>query len=404
MDDTYLPPDSRLRDPSDMKKEEIQIHLSFWRERQASEPTSATIFRFKMSCTGRASGDLQPARYLDSLTHTIPAPNMTTTKRRKKGQSHKAPATSTPALGIQPVTAEALATTAGDLQQNVMFQFDLTANNTEAANMANDTTLLNINMGLNVPISTPSGLFLPDDMCLGGPIEDGIGSLQLDDDLLPYWDQGFSFGAQTFSPGPLMSNLSGGPSNLGSLLEGALDNPATAGALSCAGDGYSAGPRHTENSVGYSHNSPGQLLGVVQVIGNILGGPLPAGVTNESEGPPEGIRNIQSAPSPAGATYDPGRPGITGTKRKAADSKNDQLPRKKGRPAMNLNVAMHSNPGPAGQEALTIPRSCRERKATAKVATKLAEEAATKAAREAAKEAKAAKGKGKTQTRGSGRK
>ena len=48
-------------------------------------------------------------------------------------------------------------------------------------------TLFDINMGLDAPLSTPSGLFLPDNMHLSGPIEDGIGvgSLQLDDDLFP---------------------------------------------------------------------------------------------------------------------------------------------------------------------------------------------------------------------------
>ena len=88
-----------------------------------------------------------------------------------------------------------------------MFQFDLTAENTEGANMANGTTLFDINMGLDAPLSTPSGLFLPDNMHLGGPIKDGIGvgSLQLDDDLFPCWDQRVNVGAletQTFSPGP----------------------------------------------------------------------------------------------------------------------------------------------------------------------------------------------------------
>ena len=323
-----------------------------------------------MCCTGHASGDLQPARYPDQSTELRQAPGFTAKKHRKKRPSQKAPGTSTPAVDIQTVTAEAPVTTAGNLPHDVMFQFDLTAENTEGANMANGATLFDINMGLDAPLSTPSGLFLPDDMCLGGPIEDGIGvgSLQLDDDLFPCWDQGVNFGAletQTFSPGPMMSNLYGGPSDLGGLLDGVLDNPSTPPcAIDWAGQLSSAESHHTDDVEGYSNSSPSQLLeaGPSQGIGTVLGGPP---------------RAVSTSPT------------LTRTKRKAVDCESDKLPRKKGRPATNPNVAIHCNSGPAGHEAAT-------RRVSDRVAAKLAEEAATKA--------KAAKAKRRTQARGSSRK
>ena len=111
------------------------------------------------------------------------------------------------------------------VHEDVRFQFDLMADNTEGPDMANGTTLFDINMGLNAPISTASGLFLPNDMHLGGSMEDriGVGSLQLDDDLFSSWDSGFNFGAQetpTLSPDLMMANLPGGPGRLGGLPEG----------------------------------------------------------------------------------------------------------------------------------------------------------------------------------------
>ena len=257
--------------------------------------------------------------------------------------------------------------TAGHLPQDVMFQFDLTAENTKGANMANVATLFDINMGPNAPLSTPSGLFLPDDMHLCGPIKDGIrvGSLQLDDDLFPCWDQRLNFGAletQTFSPGPMMSNLYGGSSNLGGLLDGVLDNPGTPCSIDLARQLSSAEPHHTNNVEGYSNSSQGQLLeaGPSQVIGMVLGGPPPAISTSLT---------------------------LTWTKRKVVDCESDKLPRKQGQPATNTNVAIHCNSGLAGHEAAT-------RRVSDRVAAKLAEEAATKA--------KVAKVKRRTQTRGSG--
>ena len=184
---------------------------------QASELTPTTIFQFKMCCTGHALGDLQPARYPDQSTELTQTPGVTAKKHRKKRPSQKAPGTLTPALDMQTVTAKAPVTMAGHLPHDVMFQFDLTADNTKGANMANGATLFNINMGLNAPLSTPSGLFLPDDMHLGGPSEDGM-------------DQGLNVGAletQTFSPGPMMSNFYRGLSDLGGLLDGVLDSPGT---------------------------------------------------------------------------------------------------------------------------------------------------------------------------------
>ena len=81
-------------EPTDMKKDEIQEHLSFWRERQASKLTPATIFQFKMCCTGHGLGDLQPSRYPDESKE----PKITTKNPRNKGQSHRAPGTSTPTV------------------------------------------------------------------------------------------------------------------------------------------------------------------------------------------------------------------------------------------------------------------------------------------------------------------
>jgi len=63
IDKKFLPAGSELRDPSDMKKDEVDNHLSFWRSRQESEPTAGKVFRFKSCCTGRSSGELEPARY-----------------------------------------------------------------------------------------------------------------------------------------------------------------------------------------------------------------------------------------------------------------------------------------------------------------------------------------------------
>ena len=130
--------------------------------------------------------------------------------------------------------------------------------------------------------------------------------------------------------------------------------------------------------MGYSNSSLGQLLEAVpsQGIGSILVNPLLAEVTND----------------PTGAA-------MTQTKRKAVDCENVELPRKRGQPGTNPNVAIHCNPTASGHEAPTIARSCRERKVSQKVAAYLAEEATTKAAREVAKETKAAKAKGKTKTR-----
>lgn len=45
-----------------MKKDEIENHLAYWRARQESEPTAATVFSVKMYCGGRVSGDLEPAK------------------------------------------------------------------------------------------------------------------------------------------------------------------------------------------------------------------------------------------------------------------------------------------------------------------------------------------------------
>jgi hypothetical protein len=57
-----LPPNSQLREPSDMKKDEIENHLTYWRARQESEPTAAAVFSVKMYCSGRVSGDLEPVK------------------------------------------------------------------------------------------------------------------------------------------------------------------------------------------------------------------------------------------------------------------------------------------------------------------------------------------------------
>ena len=63
VDKKFLPAGSELRDPSDMKKDEVDNHLSFWRSRQESEPTAGKVFRFKACCIGRTSSQLQPATY-----------------------------------------------------------------------------------------------------------------------------------------------------------------------------------------------------------------------------------------------------------------------------------------------------------------------------------------------------
>ena len=86
---------------------------------------------------------------------------------------------STPTVDAATQTAEACVPTARYVHEDVRFQFDLTADNTEGPDMANGTTLFDINMGLNAPISTASGLFLLNDMHLGGSMEDriGVGSL-----------------------------------------------------------------------------------------------------------------------------------------------------------------------------------------------------------------------------------
>ena len=167
-----------------------------------------------------------------------------------------------------------------------------------------------------------------------------------------------------------------------------MDNPGTAGLIDWAGQAYLAKPHHTNNVLGYSNSSLGQLLesGLSQGIGDILG-----------------------TPSPAVGTNGPGGPTIIQMKRNAVDCENDKLPRKKG---LQANVAILCNPRLAEHDAPTIARSCRERRVSEKVAAKLAEEAAaklaeeaaTKAARESAKEAKATKAKEKTQTRGSSQK
>lgn len=342
-----------------------------------------------MCCTGRASGDLEPARYPEQ-THMTRAPDITTKKTKKQGQLQKA---STPAVHVQTGTAEALLTTAGDLQQDLMFQFNLSADNTQLANMANDATLLDINMGLNVPVSTQSGLFLPDDMHLDGLMEDGIGlgGFQLDDDLLPSWDPGFNFGAhrtQTSIPSPMMPNPSGAPSNLGGLLEGAFYNTGTAGPIGWDGHVYSAGPPHTDDFASHSNNSLGQFPG-----------PDSNNLQSQRVVPGQDIGNILRAPSPASVTNEPGVPAMSGRKRKAGQSEHDKLPRKKGRPAANQNIAIHPNPESAGHKAPIISRSSRERRVSERVAA-----AATKAAKEAAKEVKATKAQGKTKTSRSGRK
>ena len=126
----------------------------------------------------------------------------------------------------------------------------------------------------------------------------------------------------------------------------------------------SAEPHHTNNVKGYSNSSLGQLLeaGPSQGIGMALGGPPLALSTS---------------------------PTLTWTKRKAVDCESNKLPRKKGQPATNPNVAIHCNSGLAVHEAAT-------RRVSGRVAAKLAEEATTKA--------KAAKAKRRTQTRGSSQK
>ena len=145
-------------------------------------------------------------------------------------------------------------------------------------------------------------------------------------------------------------------------MEGTWDNPGTADPQAWAGDMLLAEPHHTDHFMGhcYSNGSLGQLLEAVpsQGIGSILVNPLPAEVTND----------------PTGAA-------MTQMKRKAVDCENNELPRKRGWPGTNPNVAIHFNPGAGGHQAPTISHSCRERKVSQKVATYLAEEAATKAAR-----------------------
>jgi hypothetical protein len=63
-----------------MKKVEIDAHLSFWRARQQSEP-SKDVFRFKMCCTGRASAELEPAKYKGKSKRQ---PQEATKKQRRK--------------------------------------------------------------------------------------------------------------------------------------------------------------------------------------------------------------------------------------------------------------------------------------------------------------------------------
>jgi hypothetical protein len=195
VDDKFLPRDSKLRDPSDMKKDEIQRHLSFWRERQASERSAGTIFRFKMCCTGRGSSDLEQTKYPDESTRRK-RPTDTTTKTKKK-QSRKAAAKSAPTVNEpveQAATDEALATTAGDWQQNGTFQFDTSSNNIQGADRQ---TVLDINMQPQQDVSTPSGLFLPDDMNLGGDLDNtGLGNVELDPELLECLGPDFNLGVQ----------------------------------------------------------------------------------------------------------------------------------------------------------------------------------------------------------------
>ena len=260
-----------------MKKDEIQEHLSFWRERQASELTPATIFQFKMCCTGQVSWWI----------------------KRIQNHNEKAQEQGAITQGPRYVNSHSWCTNRngwGPCPHGWICAqrcYVLMADNTEGPNMANGTTLFDINMGLlNASISTPSGLFLPDDMHLGGPIKDGIGvgSLQLDDDLFSSWDSGFSLGAQetlTFSPIPMMANLPRGPSHLRGLPEGTLDNPGTANPQAWARQASSAEPHHTDYFMGYSNSSLGQLLEAVpsQGIGNILVAPPSAKVNNELTGP-----------------------------------------------------------------------------------------------------------------------
>ena len=125
--------------------------------------------------------------------------------------------------------------------------------------------------------------------------------------MFPCWDQGVNFGVletQTFSPGPMMSTLYRGPSNLGGLLDGVLDNPSTPCAIDWAGQLSSAMPHHTDDVEGYSNSSLSQLLeaGPSQGTGMVLGGPPPAVSTSQT---------------------------LTWTKRKAVDCKSDNYQGKK---------------------------------------------------------------------------
>ena len=406
-----------------MKKDEIQKHLSFWRERQASEHTAATIFRFKMCCAGRGSGDLEPARYPDESTRKKRVSETTAKKTKKKKQSCKAPTTAS-IVNQEPehVATDDLATMAGNLQQDATFQFDINPNNIQGIDMANHQNFLDINMGQNHPqpdVNTQSSLFFPNDMNLGGTVDDeGLGSLQLHPELLGCLDPGFTFGiqgSQPFNPTPMMANGISNPSvaqsNHGGLVAGAPGNEDTARNQCTAGHADAAGPSlYSDNSLDHVTPIPGPMPNLsLAAAGEFLGNhalpddqseqdTCPSLNNTESQGLVQDITNVLNVPFPAGIIKEPSILAVTGTKRKAADSENDGVPKKKSWPTINANLA------PAEDEEPSIGRPARERRVTQKVATNRAEEAAAKAAREAEKLAKAKKAQEKKKQGRPGRK
>lgn len=442
-----------------MKKDEVQRHLSLWRERQASERSAATIFRFKMCCAGRGSTDLEQTRYPDESTRRKRATD--TTKKTKKKQSRKAAAKSAPIVDEDveqatteealTITDEALATTAGDWQQNGTFQFDTGSNTIQGANRqtvldvnmgpqqdlsTSSQTSLDVNMGPQQDIGTPSGLFLPDDMNMDGVL--GLGNMELHPDLLECLGPDFDFGSLNNGfLGPMTgatgtaaySGLAGHesvPTSVTQLgpLPGQLSHPSGSMGVgmpvsehsftierrteaSMAGNTGSAersGPTGHEAFLDSSFGQMPHLPGPMSLPGGNVSSQLYS-ITGEQPGwsgadPTPDVNNVplQSGGSPTGRdignTLEVSVPAMTGGKRKAAGDGNGDGPSKRSRLINDENATADANSESAGPV-----RSGRERKVTQKAALKAAEETAAKTAREAAKAAreaaKAKKGKGK---------
>jgi len=357
-----------------MRKDEIENHLSFWRAWQESEPTASKVFRFKMCCTGRTSGELEPARYERSTKKAEGKK-----KRKRILAGGKAP------------TAGALADIPTPVPSSVGPLGDLPRFPTESGHLADGGrhNVDNVNMQRDTDQDSdripPCGLSLPPDMQPGYSGQDQVLEdldFDLDPELASLLPPSLNLNDSSSFPGEYnmyntnnafgLDDLSGGMGmNPGNDI---LGNPAGQHQPSSMSPALAIGIDRTGGTYMFPISTGGQAL-------HTLGASMPTlPISNAGMERDAGERDAMILPSVTGMENANGM--ISGSKRKAADTLEDRpLQKRRGQSA---NQSAHGAPAEpraaaANDGILTSGGPNREKRVSARVAKKVADDAAKNA-------------------------